>query len=415
MLSLLHPTILSSVLEYPGGLLTVRHTESGKLLLILKLQKEYILAARIRGGFSFYLAPLPSSSGLTVALATAFFDDGDEPLIVRTPLFDEALGNELLELLTYDEFEVYFFDEHGREWMGHQAFLHDAGSILAAGDKFGLLTYHPRTVDGIYQALDNWFGNRTAEDDAKAIKVVFRSELTPPNIFIQNSRSEDHDFHGSGGYSHSSLERQNPGYFQERDIVACLKRAFPGERIALNPMRRDTGKEFVDVIAWNDTHLLLVQAKDSPNTEASLSRTIDRKRRTSHGQIEKGVKQAKGAAEHARRHSKLELSIDKIDLDLTVGDKRLISIVVVQEIFSDEGETFVSRYREMNGVGDVFVLLDYAAFNSFCHEFRNETLLLAALTDYSSKIIAGNAWLDPRPYVLECIQKRLAANSRSNG
>lgn len=65
--------------------MTARRRETGRLLLIVKAYKEYILAARMNGGFSFYLAPLQSTSGLTVALATAFFDDGDEPLVVRTP------------------------------------------------------------------------------------------------------------------------------------------------------------------------------------------------------------------------------------------------------------------------------------------------------------------------------------------
>ena len=115
MLTVLHPTLLSSVLEYPGGLLPIRHGETGKLLLVVKIHKEYILAARLKCGFSFYLAPLKSTSGLTVALTTAFFDDSDEPLVIMTPLFDDPLGKDLLELLTYDSFEVYFFDEHGRE------------------------------------------------------------------------------------------------------------------------------------------------------------------------------------------------------------------------------------------------------------------------------------------------------------
>lgn len=408
MLTVLHPAILRSVLEYPGGLLPVRHKETGKLLLIVKVQKEYILAARMKGGFSFYLAPLPSTSGLTVALITAFFDDGDEPLVIRTPLFDEPLGKGLLELLTYDEFEAYFFDEHGREWMSHQTSVHDKGSLIATGEEFGLLTYHPQTVNSIYKNLETWFGYRTAEDDANAIKVVFEEELSPPDIFILDARHDDHDYYGSGGFSHSSLERGNPGYFQERDIVAGLKRAFRGEQLALNPMRRDNDKEFVDVLAINHTHLLLVQAKDSPNTEASLSRTIDRKRRTSNSQIEKGVKQAKGAAAYARRHHNLELSVDKDHFDIDAGSKKIVSLVVVQEMFTDEGDAFVARYREMEGSGDVFVMLDYAAFNSLCHEFPDEQQLLNVFADYSARILAGGIWIDPRTYVLEFIQERLS-------
>jgi len=409
MLSILHPSILPSVLEFPGGLLPARHRETGKLLLIIKVQKEYILAARMKGGFSFYLAPLPATSGLTIALATAFFDDGDEPLVVRTPILDEPLGNDLLELLRYDEFDVYFFDEHGREWMSHRATAEDQGSVLATGEAFGLLTYHPKTVNGIYDALDVWFGLRTEEDDANAIKIAFQEELSPSSIIILDSRDENHDYFGSDGFSRSTLERENPGYFQERDIVSGLKRAFRGDQLALNPMRRDNSKEFVDVLAVNQTHLLLVQAKDSPNTEASLSRTIERKRLTSHGQIEKGVKQAKGAAAHVRGNQKLKLKIKEHHFDVDVSGKTVVSLVIIQEIFTDEGTAFVARYREMEEIGDVFVMLDYAAFNSFCHEFTNDQIFLNALEDYSRKIIAKGSWIDPRDYVLGFIQDRLSS------
>lgn len=401
MLTLLHPAIIRSVLDYPVGLLPARDEETGELLLIVKVPKEYILAARLKGGFSFYLAPLPSTSGLTVALATAFFDDYNEPLLVKTPLFDDALGKDILELLTYDGFSVYFFDEHGREWMGYRTSVHDKGSLVVTGENFGLLGYHPKTVSSIHENLETWFGFRAPEDDAKAIRVVFREELYPPDLFILDIRHDEHDYHGSRGFSHSSLERKTPGYYQERDIAAGLKRAYRGDQLAVNPMRRDNGKEFVDVLAVSDAYLLLVQAKDSPNTEASISRTIDRKRRTSHSQIEKGVRQAKGAAAYVRRHPKLQLAIDKEHLDIDVAGKKVVSLVVVQEMFTDDGDSFIARYREMEGSGDVFAMLDYAAFNSFCHELRSEEQLLDFLADYAAKILAGGVWIDPRAYILE--------------
>ena len=401
MLTLLHPSILPSVHEFPGGLMPARLRETGKLLLILKIPKEYILAARMNGGFSFYLAPLPITTGLTVALATAFFDDADEPLVVKTPLFDEPLGKDLLEILTYSEFDVYFFDEHSREWMSHRASVHDQGSLLFTGEEFSLLSYHPQTMNNIFKGLETWFGYRTASDDANAIKVVFEKELSPSNIAIVDARHGDHDYHGSGGLSHSSLERENPGYFQERDIVSGLKRAFHGEQLALNPMRRDNKKEFVDVLAVAQTHLLLVQAKDSPNIESSLSRTIDRKRSTSHNQIKKAVKQAKGAAAYVRGHLNLKLSIDGDHFDIEVGNKKIVSLVIVQEMFTDEDQFFVAKYREMEEAGNVFVMLDYAAFNSFCHQFPDEQKLLDAFEDYSVKLLSEGSWIDPRIYVLE--------------
>lgn len=80
-------------------------------------------------------------------------------------------------------------------------------------------------------------------------------------------------------------------------------------------------------------------------------------------------------------------------------------------MFTDEGESFVAHYREMESVGDVFVMLDYAALNSFCHEFSDDQQLLDAFTDYSAKILAEGSWNDPRTYVQEFIKKRLGKNS----
>jgi hypothetical protein len=140
MLTLLAPAILRSVIELPCGLIPTRNEKTGKLILIIKIHKEYILAAQIKGGFSFYLAPLQSSSGLTAALATAFFDNEDEPLLIKTPLlFDDQFSRDILELLSYKELEVYFFDELGREWLGYLASVSDKLSLLATGTRFNSL------------------------------------------------------------------------------------------------------------------------------------------------------------------------------------------------------------------------------------------------------------------------------------
>ncbi|MBB3147508.1 hypothetical protein FHS21_003928 [Phyllobacterium trifolii] len=406
MLTLKHPELAPLVYGYPGGLLPIRHPESGKLLLVIKARKEYILAARLNSGFSFYLAPLMSTSGLTVAL-TAFFDDYEEPLVIQTGIFNDPDGKDILELLGYGELDIHFLDEHNREWMSYRATLRDGGSVIAERTPIGLLTYHNETVTGIYAALTQWFGHRTTADDDKAIKVVFKDELFPSDIFITDIRPEVHDYLGSGGHSRSTLEREDAGYFQERDIVLNLKSAFRGPQIALNPVRRDTGKELVDVMAGNSTHLVLIQAKDSPNTGSSLARTLDRKRRTSQNQIEKAVNQAKGAAKYVRGHDILELTVDDNDLDVEASGKSIVSLIIVQEMFLDEGSQFVARYREMQGLVDFFVMLDYSAFSQFCYEFPNDQDLLAALTTYSSDIVKNGIWIEPQAYVINHRKKRM--------
>lgn len=238
MLTLKYPKLMPLIYGYPGGLLPVRHPETDKLLLVIKAPKEYILAAQLKGGLSFYLAPLMSTSGMTVALATAFFDDDDEPLIIQTAIFDDPDSKNILELLSYDDLDIHFLDEHNREWMSHRASLRDGGSVIVERTPFGLLTYHDETVTGVYASLAGWFGDRTPADDDKAIKAVFEEELFPSDIFISDIRPELHDYLGSDGHSRSTLEREDAGYFQERDIDPhqgrqTCRRRLVGSRVPL--------------------------------------------------------------------------------------------------------------------------------------------------------------------------------------
>jgi hypothetical protein len=243
VLSIVHPDVMRHIRSFAVGLLPLRKLDSGELLLVIKVQKEAILAAKLKGGFAFYLAPIMSSSGLTVSLITAFFDDEDEPLTIISPLFsDDSHTSELLEILTYQEIDVYFFDEHNREWLSYRSSIIDGGSCLTDGTDFGLLTYHPRTTESILENLPIWFGNRKPEDDYRAIRVNFQHALGPEDFFITDLTEAGNDYLGSVGFRRDMLIRDDPGYFQERDIAAGFRRAFAREQIVLNPRRQDNGR-----------------------------------------------------------------------------------------------------------------------------------------------------------------------------
>ena len=51
--------------------------------------REIALTARLRKFFRFYLVPLRAGDVHTYGLLAAFFDDHDEPLTIRTLLFDD--------------------------------------------------------------------------------------------------------------------------------------------------------------------------------------------------------------------------------------------------------------------------------------------------------------------------------------
>jgi hypothetical protein len=408
MLTVLHPELIPTIQSFASGLLALRLAETGLLSLVVKSQKEAILAARMNGGFSFYLAPMMSTSGLTVSLIAAFLDDTDQPLTIASLLFaDDQHSRDLLELLTYDELDVYFFDDRSRELMGYRAAVEDGGSCLVNGTEFRLLTYHPETAKALFTALSGWFGLRTRADDEVAIQIVFQEALMPDDIFILDATIEGNDYRGSIGVSHDSLKRTDPGYFQERDIVAALRRSFTAEQVALNPRRRDTKKEILDVLVVADSHMLLVQAKDSPNTEASLNRALDRKRRASRRQLADALGQVRGGARFLLRQGTVELVVGTQNWDVCVGDRTLIGIAVIKELFDDEGATYVEACGSMSTLIGGMIVMDYPSFHAYAHHFCSETSFITGLEKFIALIRDANEWVRPKDFVMEHVLAQL--------
>jgi len=400
LLSILYPETAPHLQALPVGLLPFRHTQTGKLVLAIKATKEMILAAQMNQGFKFYVVPLASTIGTVPALVTAFFDDADEPLILMTPLFDDEMPRDVRELLAYEELEVYFLDEHNREWMSYRVRLQDGGSCFVDGTDLTFVPYSHNAMTLIYKGLEHWFGRRTPEDDARAVTVSFVESIGPDDLFIQDHTDTGNDYLGGAGYSNSMLTRENPGPFHERDLVAGLRRVFTGDKIAINPMRKDTGRELADILVLASSHVLLVQAKDSPNTEEILAGSLGRKRRVARHQLEKGMRQAKGAVAHVLSYDQLDLVVGECDLHVTIGSRILFSIVVIKEIFADEGDLYVSSCRRMAADGVRGVVLDYPSLDLFTHRLRDENELVVALEEYRAILLKDGSFVNPQSFVL---------------
>ena len=119
MLSLRFPSILDHLRQFGYGLQPVRMQSNGSFMLIIKMNKEAILTARLNQQIKVYLIPDIREQGKSLGLITTFFDDHDEPITLTTPLFsDDAMLHDLALLLGQEVFDLYFFDEHDRELMG---------------------------------------------------------------------------------------------------------------------------------------------------------------------------------------------------------------------------------------------------------------------------------------------------------
>ncbi|WP_215824691.1 hypothetical protein [Xanthomonas citri] len=167
MLTILHPQLYQQILSYPIGIMAAPDPERGNHFLIVKATKEFLLAAKISGFIKVYVCPAELGGRDTLALVFAFYDDEDEPLIIRTPLVDDVESRHLLATLTSPLVNVHFFDEHGREFLVYEAELDlpkvDVPPILSSTSVWSPIPY-PEEIgreETLYRGTDHWLPARS--------------------------------------------------------------------------------------------------------------------------------------------------------------------------------------------------------------------------------------------------------------
>ena len=296
-ITITNPEVMDELVNYPVGLWPMRRGGDLRMILVVKAPREIAQTARLRGGFRFYWVPVHIDDVATHGLVTAFFDDDDEPLVIRTPLFKEEIIRDFLLLLSSDSFYVHFFDELNRELLGFRAENPDAHRFRALSNTTRFVSPTLARARQILDHLHVWLAARSPSDDAAAFTVHLRERLFPDSL------AEHVD---------------NPGDLNEPDIATALHRPFGGAHVFKNPIRADNGREFVDVLVATAKTLLLIQAKDSPSTESALTRKIDRKRATAAKHVRRATAQLKGSINHLRSGRSIEI--------ITEGKRRQVAM-----------------------------------------------------------------------------------------
>ena len=362
--SVTYPEVLQTLVYIQGGLLPMRFVGSSRMLLIVKAMREIAETARLRKFFRFYLVPLRAGDVQTHGLLAAFFDDHDEPLTIRTLLFDEELTREIFQVLSSDSFDMLFFDELNRELIGFRAENPDAARFRSFANTIRLV---PGTLEIARQFHDDmtfWFGARSTADDNAALRInLFETQLA-------------HNL-----YPHS----QTPGEFNERDIEMGLHRAFNCDQVYRNPMRAKEGREFVDVLVATEKTVLLIQAKDSPITEATLSRTIDRKEATTEAHVKKAAAQLKGSINHLRSGNSIDIITDGQRWDVSMSGREVFGLVIVKELFDPERWDCSRLVLSVSDETNIpCLLLDYREFQQLTFFRRTEESFVGTLREIFS-------------------------------
>ena len=218
-----------------------------------------------------------------------------------------------------------------------------------------------------------WFGLRTHKDDMSAIKLSFVKSLVPEDLFTVDFVPQNHLYHGSHSFSFTELIRKEPGSLQERDIVRLLHRLFLPEQIYLNPLRITDKEEISDILVATKSNILLIQAKDSPNTELNILNTIERKKATTRKHLNKAIKQMKGALRYIGSSVRIKMIIDGKENEIEIVDRELRTLVLVKELFNDEFSIYSPIILSLAQSTSVpCIALDYSDLNMYTSNLADE-------------------------------------------
>lgn len=348
MLTILYPELHREILSYPIGVMAALDPDGGGPYLIVKATKEFILAAKVSGSFRVYVCPAILHGKETQALVFAFFDDEDEPLTIRRPLTDTAESRCLVDVLLSPSVRVNFFDEHGREFLVYDGELDLPETTKTRLESMAWVDGSFVQLQGMLHLVGLWFGLRILEDDEEAITLRLVNNPYGESLAIQDLCLPHHQHHGAKGFSTSVLEREEPGGFQEEDIIKCLAMCFSQEQIYHGPLRTNDKEEICDVMVVNDDRLLIIQAKDSPNIERIMQQKMSRKRSTAWGAFKKAVGQLRGAQSYiSAGNGTLRFILDGKEYSLEIGGKRLFAIVIIKEVFERDSEEYAKALNAL--------------------------------------------------------------------
>jgi len=380
MIAILYPELQPLINEYPIGLRILQIRDEDLPWLIIKAPKEFLLAARLNKGFKIYVVPLNIGGTDTIGLMSAFFDDSDEPLCISTLCFEDAATESLECALVGGEVQVHLFDEHSRQLLGYPAKISIPPPSRNRLKNRKLLQLSKPEAREMHNDMFKWCGLRDSADDADAISVDFGDPLFPEDIAIINANAEMHSYNGGQGFGITMLERREPGSFQEQDIVQVLQRIFLPEQIFHGPLRVNDKEEICDVLVITNYRVLVIQAKDSPNTAVIMRKEMAKKRSTIRRHLTKAINQVHGAIGYIRSATPLRIFVSGEEVVIDLTGRELVSLIVVRELFVDQYSDYSLPILDLAKRTNVACIpLEYTELHMYTMFLADEEAFFAAI------------------------------------
>lgn len=366
MLSVTHPGVMEYVRDLPVGLLPIIFEGDSLPRLIVKANKELILAAKVRKSFFIHLVPYEVAGVRSVGFLAAFPDDHQHPLILAGALVKEILASEMCTVFTAEEVNVHFFDELGREVLAYRANFFSSDEHKELLEKTEIPSVKGLNQSAILTRISEWFRISGSDEDDRAIKVKLIEPLFPENFVYIDMRNESHRYHGSSDVSQYTLEREEPGAFQEKEIALLLERTFGANSIYFSPKRIYDREEVADILVVTERSVVIVQAKDSPNLEKTINLPISRKKSTAVKALRKAAAQVMGAAKYLLRKQPVVFFMDDTKTEISLNGKSVYGLLIMKELFDDDFDEYTPPLLKVHEqVGVPVITLSYSELHQY--------------------------------------------------
>jgi hypothetical protein len=128
----------------------------------------------------------------------------------------------------------------------------------------------------------------------------------------------------------------------------------------MNPLHVSDDNELSDIMLVTDSEIVILQAKDSPNTEKILRNSLARKKLTAQKNLFKALDQVRGALRYIMSMTPLRVKVGSEIVEIKIGSRKIRALIIVKELFEDQYAVYSPPLIEFSRESGIpCIALDY--------------------------------------------------------